>query len=231
MTGWRSGPDPTLPFSTTWREFRDELPAHRWARLVAACDASWNGLLRDASATKAGEYDADFDSYLAQRRDGVFVEWIFPILEHVLAPALPEDLVTGPAMQEVHNRVLFHQALATDLFSYRKEYYSGDLINAIEVFQRIEGLSLQGAVDRLCDVIDRNEEEFLLGCEALLGNHPDWHDSLSGYLNALGSLMSAARHWSYTCRRYHGSGSAGDGSEPGTLLLWPDRTEFRPDAP
>src|SRR5205807_9638616 len=165
--GWIPDPDRTLPFSETWRRLRQEMPARRWARFVAACDRGWNGFLHDVESIQTHQGAADIDAYLRSRRDSAFVAWIFPLLEQIFAPNVPEALIIGADLAAIHDIILDHQALSSDLFSYRKEYYAGELVNAIEVIERVETQDLQAAVDRVADLIDHKEQEFIARRAAL----------------------------------------------------------------
>ncbi|MDQ3988124.1 MAG: hypothetical protein M3291_02800 [Actinomycetota bacterium] len=87
--------------------------------------------------------------------------------------------------------------LTNGLFSFRAECIKNDFVNAVSAFIYQDGLDLQGAIDKLCDVIDTREQEFLAKRDQLLAGATGQRPDVQAYVAALGYMMSGNLHWSY----------------------------------
>jgi hypothetical protein len=167
---------------------------------------------------------------MCTRRNSVGGKMYFLLAEHGLQIDLTDDL-PGPLpgdgpLGDLIATALDYLILANDLFSFRAECSKNDFANAVSAFIFQDGLDLKGAIDKLCDVIDTREREFLVKRDHILAGAIGQRPDVQAYLAALGYMMSGNLHWSYLTPRYHGQGHIWNGSTSGTVTLQPDRTIF-----
>lgn len=143
-----------------------------------------------------------------------------------LAGDLPGPLPGEGALGELIGKALDYLILTNDLFSFRAECAKGDYVNAVAAFIVQDGLSLQGAIDRVCEVADTCEREFLAQRAAILAGPLGRRPDAQAYVDVLGCMMSGNLHWSYLTPRYHGAGHVWSGATSGRVTLHPDRTVF-----
>ncbi|MEU7137125.1 terpene synthase family protein [Streptomyces sp. NPDC046261] len=146
----------------------------------------------------------DVESYLRLRPVAVYGYWMGAHTEFTLGIDLTEDLSTHPELASLVDNVALSLALVNDLFSFRKEYYEGEMLSCVWVFHVKEGLSLQGAVDKTCDLINQNESEFIAKRDRILAGELGKRGDIRAYLAGLGYSMSGNLHYHRSCPRYHG---------------------------
>jgi hypothetical protein len=167
---------------------------------------------------------------MSTRRDSVGGKMYFVLVEYGLLIDLAEDL-PGPlpgagALGELIGSTLDYLILTNDLFSFRAECAKDDYVNAVAAVIVQDALSLQGAIDKVCEVADEYEEDFLARREAILRSPLGRRSDVRAYVEVLGSMMSGNLRWSYLTPRYHGTGHVWNGATSGTVTLHPDRTIF-----
>jgi hypothetical protein len=84
----------------------------------------------------------------------------FPLLEFALGTDLTDHLEELPELRRLNMLVARHWIGVNDVFSYRKELYSGDTMNEIHLALADNGGNLQAAVDRIAATVHRVEAEF-----------------------------------------------------------------------
>lgn len=121
-----------------------------------------------------------------------------------------------------------HWIGVNDVFSYRKELYSGDTMNEIHLALADNGGNRQAAVDRIAATVHRVEAEFD-ETTARLRVTPVGKDSgLLAYLDALEVMIAGNLEWSYLTPRYNGLGHTWNGQRDTTVILTPHRTFYLP---
>lgn len=165
----------------------------------------------------------DMDSYLEYRRCNLgfdclrgFVEYALDIDMSVVPPS--PDLDAFDAACGVH------MSLVNDLFSYRKEAGDADVANALNILRRGRGVSLQDAVDQVCDRI-RDAERDLDRHARTLSEGDDAHArTMRLYTDTMKANVGGHFAWTMSTPRFNGKGHAWDGTLPSRMLLRPDRT-------
>ncbi|MFE0987963.1 terpene synthase family protein [Streptomyces rochei] len=207
-TGLRAEMPPGL-----WRRF-----AHDMREFAAAChtERNWH---RDGMAVDLAVYE--------NSRIKSVGECCFPLLEY----GLGIDLTGHPAAEELrrlNHLVARHWIGVNDIFSYRKELYSGDTVNEITLALADNGGDLQAAVDRIAATVLRAEDEFCARAERLLHTLVEPDLSVGRYVEALRWMIAGNLEWSYITSRYNGHGHIWDGRPAASVILTPHRTFYRP---
>ncbi|MFI1972539.1 terpene synthase family protein [Streptomyces cinnamoneus] len=205
----RVGMSPAL-----WNRF-----AHEIKGFFAACrmEREW---LRAGAAV-------DLPAYEKSRVKSVG-ECCFPLLEYGLDIDLTAHLARMPELGRLNRLVARHWMGVNDIFSYRKELYSGDTVNEIAL-TLASGGSLQAAVDRVADTVRRTEEEFCALSGGLLATAAGQDPALARYVEALRWMIAGNLTWSYITPRYNGHGHVWAGHTAATVVLTPHRTLYRPE--
>jgi len=219
----------TAAFEETWRRIVSPMPPGQRERFAASVGCFLDGCFSEITSRAAGRV-LDYENYMRTRRNSVGGKMYFLLAEHGLRIDLTDDL-RGPLpgdgpLGDLIATTLDYLILTNDLFSFRAECSKNDFVNAVSAFVFQDGLSLQGAIDKLCDVIDTGEREFLAKRDQILAGPIGQRSDVRAYVAALGYMMSGNLHWSYLTPRYHGRGHVWNGATSGTVTLHPDRTIF-----
>ncbi|MGW5849901.1 terpene synthase family protein [Streptomyces sp. NPDC055254] len=169
----------------------------------------------------------DLPTYESHRHRSIG-ECCFPLLEFALGTDLTERLEELPELERLNMLVARHWIGVNDVFSYRKELYSGDTMNEIQLALADNGGNLQAAVDRVAATVHRVEAEFD-GLTTTLRTGAAGQDSdLRAYLDALEAMIAGNLEWSYLTPRYNGRGHTWNGLTDATVVLTPHRTLYLP---
>ncbi|BDM74445.1 hypothetical protein HEK616_79320 (plasmid) [Streptomyces nigrescens] len=168
------------------------------------------------------EHTRDLSSYLDFRRTDSGFTFLTVGVERSIGVDL-EQVTYSPDLERLHAACLAHGTLVNDLFSYRKERDAPVPMNAVHVLQRTEGLTLQGAVDKVCGLIreaERDVDRLLRVWKEADGAA----QALYAYAHAWWELLGGHLRWTLESERYHGRGHVWDGTVPTAMVLYPDRT-------
>lgn len=216
-------------FEEIWWRIVSPMPAGQRQRFAASVDCFLDGCFAEITS-RAADKVLDYETYMCTRRNSVGGKMYFLLAEHGLRIDLTDDLPGplpgGGPLGDLIATALDYLILSNDLFSFRAECSKEDFVNAVSAFISQDGLSLQGAIDKLCHVIDTREREFLAKRDQILAGALGQRPEVQAYVAALGYMMSGNLHWSYLTPRYHGQGYVWNGSTSGTVTLHPDRTIF-----
>ncbi|MEU2795468.1 hypothetical protein [Streptomyces sp. NPDC007117] len=155
----------------------------------------------------------------------------FPLLEYGLGIDLTRELDTVPDLGRLTYLVARHWIAVNDIFSYRKEHYSGDTVNEITLALAADGGDLQDAIDRITQTVTDIEDEFCTLAEQLLGDTDGQPPAVIQYIQALHWAIAGNLEWSYITPRYNGRGHTWDGRTTATVVLTPHRTLYLPEQP
>ncbi|MCX4529917.1 MULTISPECIES: hypothetical protein [unclassified Streptomyces] len=217
-------------FTRAFEQLRDQtfpLAPHRvWQRyartlheFLEACHAE-RDLTRDLASLDLPTYE--------KYRNSSIGECCFPLLEFGLGIDLSDRLEKLPELRRLNMLVARHWIGVNDVFSYRKELYSGDTMNEIQLALAENGGDLQAAVDRIAATVHRVEIEFD-GLTAMLRAGVAGRDSgLRAYLDALEAMIAGNLEWSYLTPRYNGRGHTWNGLTDAIVILTPDKTLYLP---
>ncbi|MGW0425262.1 terpene synthase family protein [Streptomyces sp. NPDC003015] len=134
-------------------------------------------------------------------------------------------------MRRLNELVARHWIGVNDLFSYRKELYSGDAMNEMQIALADNGGDLQGAVDRIAATVRRTETEFDHLAAHLRVSTAGGGSPLPAYLRALEELIAGNLEWSYLTPRYNGRGHVWNNLTDAHVVLAPHRTLYLPHPP
>ncbi|MFD4123625.1 terpene synthase family protein [Streptomyces globisporus] len=217
-------------FTRAFRQLRDQTrslaPARVWQRyartlheFLQACHAE-RDLVQNLAALDLPTYE--------KYRNSSIGECCFPLLEFGLGIDLSERLEELPELRRLNMLVARHWIGVNDVFSYRKELYSGDTMNEIQLALAANGGDLQAAVDRVAATVHRAEAEFDHLATELRAGVAGQDGDLCAYLAALEAMIAGNLEWSYLTPRYNGRGHTWNGLRDATVILTPDRTLYRP---
>ncbi|MEU6485593.1 hypothetical protein [Streptomyces sp. NPDC046887] len=218
----------TRAFSLLREQTLPLMPEGVWARVARTL----HGFLDACRVERALAQDLaalDLPTYEACRNTSIG-ECCFPLLEFGLGIDLSETR-DRLRLNRLNVLVARHWIGVNDLFSYRKELYSGDTMNEIQLALADNGGDLQGAVDRVADTVRRVETEFVhLAAQLRDGvNRADL--GLLAYLDALEEMMAGNLAWSYLTPRYNGHAHVWNGRTDALVVLTPVRTLYLPPPP
>ncbi|MFF4498266.1 hypothetical protein [Streptomyces sp. NPDC001546] len=142
---------------------------------------------------------------------------------------MPHDrLERLPELRRLNMLVARHWIGVNDVFSYRKELYSGDTMNEIHLALADNGGDLQAAVDRIAATVHQVETEFDETTAKLRATPAGTDTGLLTYLDALEAMIAGNLEWSYLTPRYSGPGHTWTGHRDTTVILTPTRTLYLP---
>ncbi|WP_406510613.1 terpene synthase family protein [Streptomyces sp. NBC_00212] len=99
--------------------------------------------------------------------------WVLDTVEYGQGFDLTHELAVCRELREARRIAAEGVVMVNDLFSFEKEYFTGDHSNIVSSFMVTESLSLQGSIDRLCELIQDVERRFILKqAEVLAGSLP-----------------------------------------------------------
>lgn len=231
MKGQTAPPDNAyaLVFEEIWLRISSQMNFAQRERFASSVICFVDGCFAEVSSRATGQV-LDYEAYMNIRRNSVGGKMYFVLVEYGLsidlAADLPGPLPGGGPLGELIGLALDYLILTNDLFSFRVECTKNDFVNAISALIYHEGMSLQAAVNELCEVTDKVEQEFLAQREGILAGTLGQRSDVKAYVEVLGYMMSGNLHWSYLTPRYHGQGHVWNGVTSGTLTLHTDRTVF-----
>lgn len=194
-----------------FRQLRDHTlvlaPEPLWQRyartlhaFLQACHAE-RDLVQDLAALDLPTYETYRNTSIGQ--------CCFPLLEFGLGIDLGDRLTQLPELQRLNRLVARHWIGVNDVFSYRKELYSGDTMNEIQLALAENGGDLQAAVDRIAATVHRVETEFDRLTAILRAGAAGRDSGLRAYLDALEAMIAGNLEWSYLTPATTAAGTAG----------------------
>ncbi|MGH3912607.1 MAG: terpene synthase family protein [Pseudonocardiaceae bacterium] len=219
------------PFEELWSRIAVRMPPRQRDRFAASVACFVDGCFSEVRSRAEGRV-LDYETYMATRRNSAGGKMYFVLVEYGLNVDLTDDL-PGPlpgagALGELIGTTLDYLILTNDLFSFREECAKNDYVNSVPALIVQDGLDLQGAIDKVCEVADDYERKFLAQRTAILESPLGCRSDVQAYVDGLGWMMSGNLHWSYLTPRYHGAGHVWNGATSGRVTLHPDRTVFEP---
>ncbi|MBT2382460.1 terpene synthase family protein [Streptomyces sp. ISL-11] len=213
-------------FACLRRRARAAMPVPVWDRFVHTIE----GFL-DACRTERHWQETraaiDLSAYEESRGRSIG-QCCFPLLEYGLGLDLSGELESHPELERLNTLVARHWIGVNDIFSYRKESYSGDTMNVIGLALAENGGDLQAAVNRVASTVRRTEEEFASLSEHFLNGPASGNTNVRQYVEALKWIITGNLEWSYITTRYNGSGHVWNGETAALVVLTPHRTRYLP---
>jgi 5-epi-alpha-selinene synthase len=145
----------------------------------------------------------DLESYLTLRRASGSMPAYFDLIEYTNSSFCPPSIATCPQIQKMREVIVDYVNWVNDLYSYNKECLVGDFHNLIPILQQQDQLSVQGAVEKVCQMISSCVRTFLEIGERLPALFPDSSDVVRDYVRHMSHWFGGYCHWHSTSPRYH----------------------------
>jgi germacradienol/geosmin synthase len=202
VVGWGC-PGDDLPFSEDWDRLRQQMSPDQWNRFVATLEAGLVAQLVDAEVIWSRRARArSLEEYLAVGRHSISMEWLFPLDESVVTPRLPTEVIERKELVDLRNAAMDFVRLVNDFYSYRKESAAKEVVNSVELLQRIEGLDFEGATDRLRGIILDREQDFLRRRDTILTGDLAQQPGIGDYVRQVEHWYPGNRYWHPISARY-----------------------------
>ncbi|MGA5171054.1 MULTISPECIES: terpene synthase family protein [Streptomyces] len=203
------------------------MPPGVWERYAHTLKGFLHACQREKELVKQAD-TIDLATYEAYRAVSIG-ECCFPLAEFGLGIDLTHATAQMPELQRLNTLVGRHWIAVNDIFSYRKELYSGDTMNEIQLALADNGGDLQHAVDRVVATVHRVEDDFQQLCAQLRARPHGQAPDITAYLKALEWMIAGNLEWSYITPRYNGRTHHLDGPLDATVILTPSRTHYIPE--
>ncbi|WP_405406504.1 cytochrome P450 [Streptomyces sp. NBC_01104] len=206
-----------------WRRISPGLSPAQIGRFGASLEAFLRGCATEIHA-KLTDRVPDYEDCLTVRLESFGCDFIELMTEYGAEVDMTELI---PEFTEVHLHCRRQMIIINDLLSWRKEHAQDDKMTVVRVLTEGEGLSLQQAVDRLCDLVEEHEKAYIAARDEILGGALGEREDVRRYLRGLDHLMGGSQEFEYLTPRYFGDGSVWDGTTSGWVDLNAEVTRFR----
>ncbi|MGW3144916.1 MULTISPECIES: terpene synthase family protein [Streptomyces] len=207
-----------------WRRISPGLTRRQIQRFRSSMSSFLQGVTNELPYQLSGSVP-DYDTYLTMRLDSFGCDFMLLLTEYALAID-----ITGPAASpqfvDMHAHALRQLILVNDLLSLRKE--QGDPMNAVRVLCCHCGLTLQQAVDTVCELVGIHERAYIAARDAVRHGPFGTRADVRTYLVGLDHLLAGSQEYEYLTPRYFGDGSVWDGSTSGWISLTAPIARFLP---
>nr|WSX74978.1 cytochrome P450 [Streptomyces sp. NBC_00899] len=206
-----------------WRRISPGLSPAQKRRFGASLAAFLRGCASEIEAKLTGNVP-DYETCIQVRLDSFGCDFIELMTEYGAAVDMSEFL---PELADVHVHCRRQMIIINDLLSWRKEQAQDDKMTVVRVLTEREGLGLQDAVNRLCELVEQHERTYIELRDGLLAGPLGERAEVVAYLRALDHMMGGSQEFEYLTPRYYGDGSVWDGSTSGWLDLDAPIVRFR----
>lgn len=196
------------PFSPAWRE---RFAAHYR-------DFLWYTILPHADPARiAAQSLAD---YARRRRLNSGCEMSFDLIEPANSAEIPAEVAASDAYRAVRDAANDVISWTNDIYSVHKETARGDHDHLAAVLWRLDGGTLQAALDRAAAMVARRTEDFgsacrdVRGMRELFGLSPGRWEAVEASLTDLGSWIAGSLEWHDWSPRYREVADTRVGSTP-----------------
>ena len=209
-----------------WLRISSGLAPAQVPRFTGSLEAFLRGCAAEIQSKLAGEVP-DYETCMAIRMDSFGCAFLELLTEYSLDVDL-SDLTGSPELAEVHQHGMRQLILVNDLLSWRKEHAQQDTMTTIRVLREHEGMALQSAVDRLCELVEHHEKAYLAARDTVLDGQLGEREDVRAYLRGLDYLIGGSQEFEYLTPRYFGDGFVWDGATSGWLSLTAPIARLRP---
>jgi hypothetical protein len=200
-------------------------------RCIETFNYFWKGTLEQLDWTNNSATLTE-ESYLQYRQFSLDAIHCLFLIEYAKNITLTDKEYHHPVMQQLVMTACMHVLYVNDLFSGLKEY-RGDLStfnHIVGVLVRSGGMSVQQAIDEVCDRIELCEDTFIKTRDAWYAGDEIISAASRSYIDGMQDWMSGLIFWSRRSKRYFGPYF--NGSVTGGYLRWtPSGPEYTPDIP
>ncbi|MGH3822784.1 MAG: cytochrome P450 [Pseudonocardiaceae bacterium] len=206
-----------------WRRISPGLSPAQVSRFTASLEVFLRGCATEIHS-KLTNRVPDYETCLAVRLESFGCDFIELLTEYGAAVDMSDVL---PQLAEVHLHCRRQMIIINDLLSWRKEHAQDDKMTVVRVLIERDGLGLQDAVNRLCELVEYHEKAYTESRDTLLSGPLGKREDVRTYLTAVDYLMGGSQEFEYLTPRYFGDGSVWDGSTSGWVDLDAAVTRFR----
>lgn len=152
------------------------------------------------------------------------------MLEYLCNIELTDEEYFHPKLQELEKLGTLHVAFINDLFSLFKEYKGTfeHLHHAVSIFVLNEEMTVQQAIDKLCDEIEQLLKEFIQLRDEWFSSDEYISDNVRQFIEGLQYYIAGNEKWHRLSKRYHGENF--NTTITSGIMKWsPDGTIYTPD--
>ena len=209
-----------------WRRIASGLSERQRGRFALSLEAFLRGCATEIGA-KLDHRIPDYETCMNVRVSSFGCDFIELMTEYAAGVDMSEPAASG-VLDDVHDHCMRQMIIVNDLLSWRKEYAQRDVMTVVRVLCEHEGLGLQQAVDRLCELVEYHEKSYIAARDRLLDGPLGCRADLRAYLDGLDYLIGGSQEFEYLTPRYFGDGSVWDGTTSGWLSLSAPIARFLP---
>lgn len=195
-------------------------------RLVGSLEAFLRGCATEILSKLTNDIP-DYETCMSVRQDSFGCDFLELLTEYAAGVDMTE-LRAEPEFAEIHTHSMRQMIIVNDLLSWRKEHAQGDTMTAVRVLWQKEGLGLQEAVNRCCELVEHHERAYLAARDRILAGPLGQRADVRAYLDGMDLLIGGSQEFEYLTPRYFGDGSVWDGTTSGWLDLTAPVARFRP---
>ncbi|KAL0932348.1 terpene synthase metal binding domain protein [Colletotrichum truncatum] len=181
----------------------------------------------DEAVLRHNDITPDYQSYMDKRLTNVYGWWLTIHVEYAKGIDIG-DLSEHPEILTARRAAINHITLVNDLYSFPKELDAKEAMNAILVLMRREEYDLQGAVDKVVELIHHAEKEFESTRSDILQGHLGQKPDIKSYLDGIAHVMTGNLRWSQMSTRYFGDQHDGSFVASGQITITPKPTVHAP---
>ncbi|MFV8131615.1 terpene synthase family protein [Streptomyces syringium] len=219
-------PDLTSPWVAAYADVLDgvrrRMTPEQYTRLTSVCEEWFEACVR---ALDTPLKDPDLETYVTHRLLTAAAEAAFGLVEYATATDVAGLRRADADLEALCRASGRFGVLVNDLFSYRRDLFSGGpVVNAVTVLQQSEGLTLQGAVDRLCEELDAAEAALHTAHDKVLAGPLGERPDVRAFVKGVREMTAGNLRFSATTPRYHGVRLNLDPQKGSILRLTAERT-------
>lgn len=227
-----SGGDPSSPLETAiaaaYQLLAADMPTAQRDRLATDLITCWTGAIQEYKS-RAHDQVTSLDQHLVLRRRSTGAYFCLTLMEYGLGIDLTRQLRDDPDLTQIRDLLADQVGLVNDVLSYRKEYFTGDNVNAVRVLENVERLSLQEAVNRVAALIDDKGAQLLALKDRILAGTSGADSSVNAYLDGMLHMIGGNTRWHFYTPRYNGTDHVWNGITSGIVTWYPDHTVYGPE--
>jgi 5-epi-alpha-selinene synthase len=189
--------------SDIWQRAR-QLTSATWQQRFARHHADYLAGQRQEAVNRLSQQIPNVQAYIKNRRPASASTAVLDLIELVQHIEIPAEVYESQPFQTMLNSVYDIIAWTNDIYSLPKELAYGEVNNLVVVVQHEEGCSLQDAINRVCDMINRETQHF----QALVQSRPSYPAEVDRiirtYLIDVGHYIRTALDYERIGSRYQG---------------------------
>ncbi|XP_024538239.1 (+)-germacrene D synthase-like [Selaginella moellendorffii] len=162
----------------------------------------------------------NLDTYLWLREITSGVAPCFALIDGLLQLRLEErGVLDHPLIRKVEEIGTHHIALHNDLMSLRKEWASGNYLNAVPILASNRKCGLNEAIGKVASMVEDLEKDFAQTKHEIISSGLAMKQGVMDYVNGIEVWMAGNVEWGWTTARYHGIGWIPPPEKSGTFQL------------